>query len=83
MSAWDWSHGSVVAGANVTVRVEGAPCENVKVTLFVNGVEVDTDEIARPPGSVRLSVPEGTTGQPYEIKVSCDSQSDSQSGTVM
>ena len=82
MAAWDWSHGSVLAGADVSVTVDGAPCQNVTVTLTIDGAEVATGQIGDPPASVRLPVPDDARGKHYVIKVSCNGQSDSQNGTV-
>lgn len=82
MAAWDWSHGSVLAGANVSVRVDGAPCENVTVTLTIDGDEVASGQVPSPPGSVALPVPDDARGKHYVITVSCNAQSDSQNGLV-
>jgi hypothetical protein len=81
MSGWDWTPGTVLAGTDVTVTVDGAPCNPVTVTLTVDGEVVDSGQV-RPPGSTRLSVPAGSAGKPYVIKVACNGESDSQGGNV-
>ena len=82
MATWDWSHNTVIAGSNTSVRVNGSPCTPVTVRLYVDGVEVATGEVSSPPGTASLAVPAGSSGKPFIIKVSCNGQSDSQSGTV-
>lgn len=82
MAQWDWSHTVVVAGTNVSVRIQGAPCNNVTVRLFIDGAEVESGQVPSPPGSVSLPVPAGSQGKPFIIKVSCNGQSDTKGGTV-
>jgi hypothetical protein len=82
MATWDWSHTTVIAGSSTSVRVQGAPCSPVTVRLFVDGVEVASGEVPSPPGTVSLAVPAGSQGKPFIIKVSCNGQSDTKSGTV-
>ena len=81
--AFDWSHGPVLAGTDVTVSVVDAPCRPIRVKLLIRGEVVDSGEITEAPGTLELSVPAGTEGSGYEIIVSCDGQSDSKSGTVL
>jgi hypothetical protein len=82
MPAWNWTHGSVVAGNDVTVKVNAAPCQPVSVRLYVHGALVDSGTIPEGSGSVDLHVPTGSQGQSYELVVSCNGQSDSKSGIV-
>jgi hypothetical protein len=82
MPEFDWDYTTVVAGAQVTVRVTDAPCHPITVKLMINGGLVSNGTVPEAPGQVTLSVPSGTQNKPYEIIVSCNGQSDSDSGTV-
>jgi hypothetical protein len=81
-SAFSWTHGLVIEGAGVEVKVEGSPCHPITVTLQVDGKTV-TAQLAEAPGTVTLQVPTGTSGQGYTISVSCPNARDSSSGQVL
>jgi hypothetical protein len=81
MAAFDWSHTTVTAGSNVTVRVNSAPCHPVTVTLLIDGVPADQTTV-EPPGSAELAVPAGSQGAGYTLKLTCNGQQDSRGGVV-
>jgi hypothetical protein len=80
-SSFEWSHGRVVSGGSVEVKVTVAPCHPVTVTIYAGGHEIRRT-IERVPGSCTIEIPEGTAGQGYVIEVACPDDHDSRSGQI-
>ena len=81
-TAFDWTPGLVVAGAPLEIKVTGAPCHPVTVTLTIGGYS-SSGTISEFPGTLSLEVPAGTEGRAYTITVSCPDDRDSHTGQVL
>lgn len=78
-----WSHTTVAAGTEVTVKVDGAPCHPVEVVLMIGAVVVAQGTIAEAPDTCTLKVPELCCGLPYTIEVKCPNDRSSDQGIVL
>ena len=80
-SSFEWSHGRVVSGSSVEVKVTVAPCHPVTVTIYAGGHEIQ-GTITSVPGTCTLEIPSGTAGQGYVIEIACPNEHVSESGQI-
>jgi hypothetical protein len=81
-SAIDASIGLVVSGGQVEVKIAGAPCQPLTVTIEIGNYH-QTVALEQVPGSVFLDVPAGSQLKLYTVTISCASDRAILTGVVV
>jgi|SRR5262245_42405432 len=81
-NAFEWNSSTPVSGGSLDVKVSGAPCQPVTVVLTIGNSRFE-GQITEAPGSISFKIPEGLSGAPYTLQISCPQSSETRGGQIM